>query len=73
MNENPYLRVLVLGGLRDLACPIDGIRHTLDHLQIDPSCRRNITFAEFEAGHMMYINLPDLRKLQQDLEGFIRQ
>jgi carboxypeptidase C (cathepsin A) len=72
MNENPYLRVLVLGGLRDLACPIDGIRHTLDHLQLAPACRRNISFAEFEAGHMMYINLPDLRKMQQDLESFIR-
>jgi carboxypeptidase C (cathepsin A) len=73
INENPYLRVLVLGGLRDLACPIDGIRHTLDHLQIDPSCRRNITFAEFEAGHMMYINLPDLKKLQHELDGFVGQ
>ena len=35
MSQNTYLRVLVLGGLRDLACPIDGIRYSLDHLQLD--------------------------------------
>ena len=30
-ESEPYLRVLVLGGLRDLACPIDGIRYSIDH------------------------------------------
>jgi carboxypeptidase C (cathepsin A) len=34
--------------------------------------RRNVTFAEFDAGHMMYINLPDLKKLQTELEKFVR-
>ncbi len=73
MSQNPYMRVLVLGGLRDLACPIDGIRNSLDHLQIDPAYRQNIAFAEFESGHMMYVNLPDLKKMQKDLESFIQQ
>ena len=73
IRDNPYLRVLVLGGLRDLACPIDGIRHSVDHLQIDPAYRGNISFAEFDSGHMMYVNLPDLKKMQQDLEKFVRQ
>jgi carboxypeptidase C (cathepsin A) len=73
MNQNPHMRVLVLGGLRDLACPIDGIRHSIDHMQLDPAYRGKITFAEFESGHMMYVNLPDLKKMQGDLEAFIRQ
>jgi carboxypeptidase C (cathepsin A) len=73
IRENPYLRVLVLGGLRDLACPIDGIRNSLDHLQIDSAYRGNIAFAEFDSGHMMYVNLPDLKKMHRDLEAFIRQ
>ena len=72
MSQNPYLRVLVLGGLRDLACPIDGIRYSMDHLQLDPAYRKNITYAEYEAGHMMYVNLPDLKKLQKDLENFVK-
>ncbi len=72
MSQNPYLRVLVLVGLRDLATPMDGMRYSLDHLQIDPSLRRNITWAEYESGHMMYVNQPDLKKLQKDIEEFLR-
>ncbi|HTH46143.1 MAG TPA: peptidase S10, partial [Candidatus Limnocylindria bacterium] len=72
MSQNAYLRVLVLGSRRDLACPIDGIRYSIDHLQLAPELRQNITYAEYESGHMMYVNLPDLKKLQQDLEAFVK-
>jgi carboxypeptidase C (cathepsin A) len=72
MSQNQYLRVLVLGSLRDLACPIDGMRYSIDHLRLDPAQRRNITWAEYESGHMMYVNLPDLKKLHKDLEGFVK-
>ncbi len=72
MSQNPHLRVLVLIGLRDLACPGDGIRYSLDHLQLDPALRGNISYAEYESGHMMYVNLPDLKKLQKDLETFVK-
>ena len=72
MSQNQYLRVLVLGSLRDLACPIDGIRYSIDHLRLDPLMRKNISYAEYESGHMMYVNLPDLKKLQKDLENFLK-
>ncbi len=72
MSQNQYLRVLVLGSLCDMACPIDGIRYSIDHLQLDASLRQNITYAEYESGHMMYVNLPDLKKLQKDLEKFLK-
>ena len=72
MSQNPYLRVLVLGGLRDLACPLDGMRYSLDHLGIDPALRKNVQFAEYESGHMMYVNLPDLQKMQRDLTAFVK-
>ncbi len=72
MSQNQYLRVLVLGSLRDLACPIDGIRYSIDHLRLDPLTRKNISYAEYESGHMMYVNLPDLKKLQKDLENFVK-
>jgi len=65
--------VLVLGGLRDLACPVDGIRYSLDHLQLDAVYRKNIAYAEYEGGHMMYVNLPDMKKMQKDLQSFITQ
>lgn len=73
MNQNPYLRVLVLGGLRDLACPIDSLRYSVDHLQLAAAYRTNISFVEYESGHMMYVNQPDLKKMQHDLETFINQ
>jgi len=73
MSQDPYLRVLILGGLCDLACPIDGIHYSVDHLQLDPAYRKNISYAEYGAGHMMYVNLPDLKVMQKDLEKFIVQ
>jgi carboxypeptidase C (cathepsin A) len=41
-------------------------------MQLDPAYRTNITYATFEAGHMMYVNLPDLKKLHQVLEDFLK-
>ena len=72
MKENPQLRVLVLNGRCDLACPVDGIRYSVNHLNLDPTYRGHFTYAEYESGHMMYINPPDLRKMQKDLERFLR-
>lgn len=73
MSQNPHLRILVLGGLCDLACPMDGIRYSFDHLQLDEAYRKNIRYAQYESGHMMYVNLPDLKKMQQDLADFIEK
>jgi carboxypeptidase C (cathepsin A) len=72
MKEDPHLHVLVLNGRCDLACPVNVIRYDIDHLKLDPASRARITYAEYEAGHMMYINPPDLRKMQKDIGQFIR-
>jgi carboxypeptidase C (cathepsin A) len=72
MNQNPYMQVLVLNGMRDLVCPPDTMRYALDHMQLDPAYRTNIAYATFEAGHMMYVNLPDLKKLHTVLENFLK-
>ncbi len=72
MNQNPYLKILVCGGRCDLVCPIDTIRHSLEHMPLAEAYRQNVKFAEFDAGHMMYINQPDLQKLQQAIENFLK-
>jgi carboxypeptidase C (cathepsin A) len=72
MKENSRLRVLILNGRCDLACPVDSIRYDIDHMRLDPGHRRNITYAEYESGHMMYLNPPDLRKMQKDIERFMQ-
>jgi carboxypeptidase C (cathepsin A) len=72
MNQNPYMKILVLGGRCDLVCPIDTVHYALDHMALDVNYRTNITYAEYDAGHMMYINLPDLQKMQKDVENFLK-
>jgi len=72
MNQNPYLKILVLGGRCDLVCPIDTMRHSVDHMGLAEAYRRNVQFAEFDAGHMMYINLPDLKTMQAEIGKFVR-
>ncbi|MGP8220289.1 MAG: S10 family peptidase [Limisphaerales bacterium] len=73
MNQNPYMRLLVLGGRCDLVCPIDTMLYALDLMQLDAAYRTNISYAEFDAGHMMYVNLPDLQKMQGALEDFLKR
>jgi carboxypeptidase C (cathepsin A) len=72
MNQNPYLKILVLGGRCDLVCPLDTMRHSVGHMGLADAYRKNVSFAEFDAGHMMYINLPDLKKMQAELEKFVK-
>ncbi len=72
MNQNPYLKILVFGGRCDLVCPIDTVKHSLNHMPLADELRKNIHYAEFDAGHMMYANLPDLQKMQVELEAFLQ-
>ena len=71
MSKNPHLRVLVMTGRCDLAVPSDAMRFSIDHLEIDPKIKANVSFTEYSSGHMMYLNLPDLKKLGQDVAEFI--
>jgi carboxypeptidase C (cathepsin A) len=48
------------------------MHYALDHMALDATYRTNITYIEFDAGHMMYINLPDLKKMQKVLENFLK-
>jgi carboxypeptidase C (cathepsin A) len=72
ISQNPYMKVLVLGGRCDLVCPIDTTRYALQHMSLDDAYQKNITYAEFDSGHMMYINLPDLKKMQATLVDFLQ-
>ena len=72
MKANPQLRLLVLVGRRDLAVPPDTMRYSLDHLDIPERLRANITWSEFDSGHMMYLLRSDAEKLRADLAAFIK-
>ncbi|MHC4469343.1 MAG: S10 family peptidase [Planctomycetota bacterium] len=70
MSSNRDLHVLYLSGYYDLATPYFAMDYTVAHLGLDPSVRKNIRGAYYEAGHMMYVRLASLRKMKADLGLF---
>lgn len=71
MTQQSYLKVLVLCGYYDLATPFNGIEHTVDHMGLEPPVRKNISFAYYESGHMVYIDQKADDKLHRDVDNFI--
>jgi carboxypeptidase C (cathepsin A) len=39
---------------------------------VNPTLRSNITLKYYEAGHMMYLRVPDLAKLKANVVAFIQ-
>jgi carboxypeptidase C (cathepsin A) len=71
MNQQTYLKVLVLCGYYDVATPFNGIEHTVSHMSLEPAIRKNVSFAHYEAGHMMYIEKKSREKVHRDVSAFI--
>lgn len=71
LTRNPFLKVHVSSGYYDLATPLFATRYTFDHLNVDPALQKNLTLDTYTAGHMMYLNLADLKKSKADLAQFI--
>ena len=69
--KNPYMQVLVAQGYYDLATPFQAAYYSLAHMGLDSSLRDNVTIAEYEAGHMMYLHEPSLAQLKADAAAFI--
>jgi carboxypeptidase C (cathepsin A) len=68
---NPALKVFVANGYYDLATPYFATRYTFNHLGLAEALQGNILMQDYPAGHMMYVHLPSLQKLKNDLEAFI--
>jgi carboxypeptidase C (cathepsin A) len=71
MTQQTYLKVLVVAGYYDVATPFNGIEQTVSHMHLEPSVRRNVSFAYYDAGHMMYIDEKEHHKLHKDVDEFI--
>jgi carboxypeptidase C (cathepsin A) len=68
---NPNLKVYVANGYYDLATPYMATNYTFKHLGLDKSLTGNMRMGYFEAGHMMYIHIPSMVKLREELADFI--
>jgi carboxypeptidase C (cathepsin A) len=73
MSQNPFLRVFSANGYYDFATPFFETEYTLQHMGLDPSLEKNITYGYYEAGHMIYLHQSSLVQLKKDLAAFYDQ
>jgi len=73
MKYNPGLHVMLNGGYFDIATPFyEGI-YEMQHLPIPPTLQKNIEFAQYQSGHMVYAHEPSLRELHAKVADFIHR
>jgi carboxypeptidase C (cathepsin A) len=70
MRENPHMKVLSLNGYYDLATPFHRAEYDTWHMSLPPALQGNVSFAYFEAGHMIYTNPQVLVSLKATLDRF---
>jgi len=73
MIKNPYMKILVMEGYYDLATPFTAANWTMDHLDLGPQFRQNISYATYNSGHMVYIDRAEHDKMKKDLVDFMEK
>ncbi len=71
MVKDHYLRILNMEGYYDLATPYLAAWYTFDHLDLPAEYQKNISHAQYESGHMVYLDSKAHAKLKQDFANFI--
>lgn len=69
LTQNPAMHVLVGAGYYDLATPFFAAEYTVDHLDLDPTLRGNVTMYYCDAGHMLYMKKACLDSFHQAMSG----
>ncbi|HWZ82913.1 MAG TPA: hypothetical protein VNW47_09825 [Terriglobales bacterium] len=73
MIKNPYLKILVMEGHYDLATPYAAADWTMNHLNLGTKYRQSISYATYDAGHMVYIDRAEHTKMKKDLVEFMEK
>jgi carboxypeptidase C (cathepsin A) len=69
--KNRFLKVLVMEGYYDLATPYFAANYTMDHLNLPAEYRKNISYATYDSGHMVYLEQKSHDKMKRDFVKFI--
>ena len=72
MRRNPALRVLVTGGVYDLATPFFHAENDVARMFLSPEVRANLQFVWHEAGHMSFVDEEVITRMSADLAEFYR-
>ncbi len=72
MKTNPDLKVFLNGGYYDLATPFYAAKYEMDHLPIPNSLQKNISYAWYPSGHMVYAHTASLKALHDNVAKFIQ-
>ena len=71
LKMNPRLKIMVNGGYYDLATPFFAAQYEEKHLPIPQSLAKNIEYAWYESGHMVYVRDESLKQLHDRVAVFI--
>ncbi len=70
MRRNPGLKLAVLGGAFDLACPYLGARNDIARLYLSERLRANVSYGLYGTGHMAYADAAALEAMDADMCAF---
>jgi carboxypeptidase C (cathepsin A) len=71
MGQNPTMKVMLNGGYYDLATAFYAAQFQMQHLPMDDSLQKNITYAWYPSGHMVYANEASAKALHDNVAKFI--
>ncbi len=72
MRLSPHTKLMVCSGLNDLATPYLAAVSTVQHMQLNPNLRKNVTEKFYPGGHMLYHEAGSLKQLHADIQQFIQ-
>jgi len=55
----------------DLAVPYRTVEYVIDHLDVAPDLRANVSIEYYDAGHMMYVHPASMAKFKKTLADFV--